>query len=92
LGRQCNVRPRDGKMSSRSRLRTGHGFHHSSSPPPDIPERSVKFLSISIGIISAVVKDVSKKSFISRNRAMAPPLPLRGDAEAVAKIPCPTFR
>jgi hypothetical protein len=67
----------------------GHSFHHSSSPPPDIPERPIKFLSISIGAISAVVKDVSKESLISRNRAMVSSLPLRGDAEAVAKIPCP---
>jgi hypothetical protein len=67
----------------------GHSFHHSNSPPPGILERPVKFLSISMGAISAVVKDVSKESFISRNRAMVPSLPLRGDAETVVKIPCP---
>jgi hypothetical protein len=78
-------------MSSRSRLGTGHRFHHSSSPRGTL-ERPVKFLSISIGAVSAVVKYVSKKSFISRNRALAPSLPLRGDAEAVAKIPCPTLQ
>jgi hypothetical protein len=41
----------------------------SSSPPPGIGP--IKFSSISIGAISAVVKDVREEFFVSRNRAAA---------------------